>query len=518
MVSVPTGLRPSAGKGVPLPALAAQIGAVLADSSNGRVAVPDVPVTGVTLRAQDVLPGDLFAALPGSSTHGARYAGDAIQGGAVAVLTDAAGVAEMATRAHTVPTLVHPDPRGVLGGLAATVYGNPSERVTVVGITGTSGKTTTTYLVESGLRAGGRTPGLIGTVGIRIDGADIPSALTTPEAPALQAMFAAMAERGVDTVVMEVSSHALTLGRVDGTNFAVGGFTNLSRDHLDFHPSMADYFEAKALLFDPGSPLRARRVVVCIDDDAGRAMAARAGDAITVSTADQPANWRAFDAAPMGAGGQNFTVVDPAGGHHRVGIRMPGSYNVANCLVALAILDSIGVSPEQAAPGLLQTRVPGRLEEIDRGQDFLALVDYAHKPEALRAVLSTLLQPDHRLAVVFGAGGERDPGKRGPMGEIAAQLADLVVVTDDNPRAEDPAAIRREILSGAAQGGGAARVVEIADRREAIRHAVAWAGPGDVVVIAGKGHETGQRGAGEVRPFDDRVELASALKALRTQR
>jgi len=197
---------------------------------------------------------------------------------------------------------------------------------------------------------------------------------------------------------------------------------------------------------------------------------------------------------------------------------MPGSYNVANCLVALAILDSIGVSPEQAAPGLLQTRVPGRLEEIDRGQDFLALVDYAHKPEALRAVLTTLLQPDHRLAVVFGAGGERDPGKRGPMGEIAAQLADLVVVTDDNPRGEDPAAIRREILSGAAEGGGAARVVEIADRREAIRHAVAWAGPGDVVVIAGKGHETGQRGAGEVRPFDDRVELASALKALRTQR
>jgi UDP-N-acetylmuramoyl-L-alanyl-D-glutamate--2,6-diaminopimelate ligase len=503
---------------VPLPALAAQIGAVLADGPDGRVAVPGVPVTGVTLRAQDVLPGDLFAALPGSSTHGARYAGDAIQRGAVAVLTDAAGVAEMATRAHAVPTLVHPDPRGVLGGLAATVYGNPSERVTVVGITGTSGKTTTTYLVESGLRSGGRTPGLIGTVGIRIDGADIPSALTTPEAPALQAMFAAMAERGVDTVVMEVSSHALTLGRVDGTNFTVGGFTNLSRDHLDFHHSMADYFEAKALLFDPDSPLRARRVVVCIDDGAGRAMAARAGDAITVSTADQPAHWRAFDAAPMGAGGQNFTVVDPAGVHHRLGIRLPGSYNVANCLVALAILDSVGVSPEQAAPGLLQTRVPGRLEEIDRGQDFLALVDYAHKPEALRAVLSTLLQPDHRLAVVFGAGGERDPGKRGPMGEIAAQLADLVVVTDDNPRGEDPAAIRREILSGAVEGGGAARVVEIADRREAIRHAVAWAGPGDVVVIAGKGHETGQRGAGEVRPFDDRVELARALKALRTPR
>ena len=516
---VPTGLRPGAGAGGRLPALAAQVGAVMADSPDRPAAVPDVPVTGVTLRAQDVQPGDLFAALAGSATHGARYAGEAIERGAVAVLTDAAGVAEMARLpdfpARGVPTLVHPAPRSVLGGLAATVYGNPSEKLTVVGITGTSGKTTTTYMVESGLRAGGRTAGLIGTIGIRIDDADIPSALTTPEAPALQAMLAAMAERGVDTVVMEVSSHALTLGRVDGTGFAVGGFTNLSRDHLDFHPSMADYFEAKALLFDPHSVLRARTAVVCVDDDAGRAMAARAGAAITVSAADQPADWRARDVTPMGAGGQEFTVVDPAGAHHRVSIRLPGRYNVANCLVALAILDAVGVPVEQAAPGLLETRVPGRLEEIDCGQDFLALVDYAHKPGALRAVLTTLSRPDRRLAVVFGAGGERDPGKRRPMGEIAAELADLVVVTDDNPRGEDPAAIRREILAGAAEGGGAAQVVEIADRRAAIRHAAAWAGPGDVVVIAGKGHETGQRSAGQTRPFDDRVELARALEALR---
>lgn len=509
----PTALRPSDTAGARLPALAARIGAAPAD---GAEAVPDVPVTGVTLRAQDVRPGDLFAALPGSTTHGARFAGDAIERGAVAVLTDAAGVAEMAGRAGTVPTLVHPAPRAVLGGLAAAVYGNPSEKMTVVGITGTSGKTTTTYLVESGLRAGGRTPGLIGTVGIRIDGADIPSALTTPEAPALQAMLAAMAERGVDTVVMEVSSHALTLGRVDGTGFAIGAFTNLSRDHLDFHPTMADYFEAKASLFDPGSPLRARTAIVCIDDDAGRAMAARAGDAITVSATGRPADWRAVDAAPLGAGGQEFTAVDPAGAHHRIGIRLPGDYNVANCLVALAILDAAGVPPERAAPGLLETRVPGRLEEIDRGQDFLALVDYAHKPGALRAVLTALARPGHRLAVVFGAGGERDPGKRGPMGEIAAELADLVVVTDDNPRGEDPAAIRREILAGAA--GGPARVVEVADRRAAIEHAVAWAGPGDVVVIAGKGHETGQRSGGQTRPFDDRVELARALEALEARR
>lgn len=509
-MSVPSALRPSAAAGVRLPALAADIGAAPA----GDRAVPNLPVTGVTLRAQEVRPSDLFAALPGSTTHGARYAGDAIERGAVAVLTDAGGVAEMGALGQSVPVLVHPDPRGVLGGLAATVYGNPSERVTVVGVTGTSGKTTTTYLIESALRAAGHTAGLIGTIGIRIDGADIPSALTTPEAPALQAMLAAMAEQGVDTVVMEVSSHALTLGRVDGTRFAVGGFTNLSRDHLDFHPTMADYFEAKAMLFDPGSPLRARRVVVCVDDDAGRAMAARAGDAITVSAEGRPAHWRATDVAPMGAAGQQFTAIDPAGARHQLGVRLPGHYNVANCLVALAILDAVGVSPEQASTGLLQARVPGRMEEIDAGQDFLALVDYAHKPGALRAVLTTLARPDRRLAVVFGAGGERDPGKRAPMGATAAELADLVVVTDDNPRGEDPASIRREILAGATESGCAADIVEIADRRDAIRHAVAWAGPGDVVLIAGKGHETGQSAGGHTRPFDDRVELAQALRDL----
>ncbi len=529
-MSEPTGLRPSVTAGVRLPELAAQVGAVLAsgvavpdvavpDVAVPDVAIPDVAVTGVTLRAQDARPGDLFAALPGSATHGGRYAGDAIDRGAVAVLTDAAGVAELSDLVTAVPVLMHPDTRGVLGGLAAAVYGHPSEKMTVVGITGTSGKTTTAYMVESALRAAGRTTGLIGTIGVRIDGVDIPSALTTPEAPALQAMLAAMAERGVDTVVMEVSSHALALGRVDGTVFAVAGFTNLSRDHLDFHSSMEAYFDAKALLFDPGSPLRARHAVVCVDDDAGRAMADRFGDAITVRTTDQPARpgqWSAVDVAPREPGGQGapargseFTAVDPAGGRHRVGIGLVGRYNVANALLALAVVDAIGVSPERAAPGLLQTQVPGRMEDVDVGQDFLALVDYAHKPGALRAVLTALARPGRRLAVVFGAGGQRDPGKRRPMGEVAAELADLVVVTDDNPRNEEPAEIRREIVAGAS--AGAAEVVEIADRREAIRYAVAWAGPGDVVLIAGKGHETGQAAGGTTRLFDDRVELAEAL-------
>lgn len=506
-------LRPDVGAGTSLRVLAAQIGAVAVAGET----VPDLPITGLTLRAQDVRPGDLFAALPGATTHGARFAADAVARGAVAVLSDGAGVAEIADGAALpgIPVLVHPEPRAALGELAAQVYGHPCDRVTVIGITGTSGKTTTTYLIEAGLRAAGRTAGLIGTVGVRIDGVDLPSALTTPEAPALQALLAAMAQRGVDTAVMEVSSHALTLGRVDGTRFAVGAFTNLSRDHLDFHPTMADYFEAKARLFDSASPLHAARSVVCVDDDAGAAMAARATAPVTVSATGRPADWRVERVSARGSQGREFIAVDPAGVHHPIGIGLPGDYNVANCLVALAILDAVGVSPEQAAPGLREARVPGRMEAIDRGQGFLALVDYAHKPGALEAVLATLRQElrdtTGRLAVVFGAGGDRDHGKREPMGRIAAQAADLVVVTDDNPRGEDPAEIRRAVLAGAA--GGSAQVVEIGDRRAAIEHAVAWAQPGDVVLIAGKGHETGQTAAGHTQPFDDRVELAQALEA-----
>ena len=239
-------LRPNHPVGQVLGRLAEQVRAVPA----GGVTVPNVQVTGVTLRGQNAQPGDLFAALPGASSHGGRYAADAVAQGAVAVLTDAAGVDAMGGDVG-VPVLIHPDPRSVLGELAATVYGHPSDRLRVIGVTGTSGKTTTTYLAEAGLRSAERVAGLIGTVGVRIDGRDQPSALTTPEAPDLQALLAVMVEQGVDTVVMEVSSHALTLGRVDGVHFAVGGFTNLSRDHLDFHPTMQDYFDAKARLFDP---------------------------------------------------------------------------------------------------------------------------------------------------------------------------------------------------------------------------------------------------------------------------
>ncbi|MGK2880997.1 MAG: UDP-N-acetylmuramoyl-L-alanyl-D-glutamate--2,6-diaminopimelate ligase [Mycobacterium sp.] len=493
-----------------LPDLAALIGALPADGTS----VADITVTGVTLRAQDGLLGDLFAALPGSTTHGATFVDAAVERGAVAVLTDSAGLVVMRSRCP-VPVLVHPAPRAVLGEVAAAVYGRPSEKLRVVGVTGTSGKTTTTYLAEAGLRSAGRRVGLIGTVGIRIDGDHLPSSLTTPEAPALQALLALMLERGVDTVVMEVSSHALTLGRVDSVAFAVGGFTNLSRDHLDFHPTMEDYFEAKARLFDPKSPAHAASTVVCVDDDAGRAMAARCVAPVTISSSTVPADWSATEGQALPDGSQDFVAVDPAGVRHGVRIRLPGGYNVANCLVALALLDALGVSPEQAAAGLRDAQVPGRLEPVDRGQDFLALVDYAHKPGALRAVLGALRGGrTGRLAVVFGAGGNRDPGKRAPMGAVAAEFAQLVVITDDNPRDEDPAGIRSAIHTGAVAAATQAQVVDIGDRRDAIRHAVEWAEPGDTVLIAGKGHEAGQTARGQTRPFDDRTELIAALDKL----
>lgn len=500
-------LRPSHPAGQALGPLADRMDALIQPADRGR----DMVVTGVTLSSQDARPGDLFAALPGASSHGGRHAGDAVRRGAVAVLTDPEGVSLMGSD-PAVPVLVRHDPRSVLGELAATVYGNPSQHLRVIGVTGTSGKTTTTYLVEAGLQAADRVAGLVGTVGIRIAGEDLPSALTTPEAPDLQALLALMLERGTDTVVMEVSSHALSLGRVDGVRFAVGGFTNLSRDHLDFHPTMADYFDAKARLFTPGSPTAAAESVVCVDDDAGRAMAALAQHPVTVSAMGRDADWRVEDVRTVERAAQEFFAVDPAGVHHGLCIGLPGRYNVANTLLAAALLDAVGVSPEQAAPGLRAARVPGRLEPIDRGQDFLAVVDYAHKPGALRAVLETLReQTTGRVAVVFGAGGNRDPGKREPMGRVAAELADLVVVTDDNPRDEDPAVIRSAIVAGAALGP--APVVEIGDRREAIAHAVGWARAGDVVLIAGKGHEAGQTSHGRTRPFDDRDELAAALDA-----
>jgi UDP-N-acetylmuramoyl-L-alanyl-D-glutamate--2,6-diaminopimelate ligase len=320
-------------------------------------------------------------------------------------------------------------------------------------------------------------------------------------------------------VAAEVSSHALRLGRVDGTRFAVGAFLNLSQDHLDFHPSMEDYFRAKCRLFDadadPGSAVRpADRAVVVVDDEWGRRLAGLRPDAVTVSADPQGrADWTAGESATTEQGTQTFTARGPNG--LRVDVELPllGRFNVANALVALAITDALGADVHAAAAGLAHVRVPGRLEPVVRGQDFRVLVDYAHKPGAVAAVLrSVRAQATGRVAVVLGAGGDRDPGKRSLMGAAAAEVADLVVVTDDNPRSEDPAEIRAAVRAGAeAAAGDRTRVEEIGDRGEAIAAAIDWARSGDVVVIAGKGHETGQDVAGTVFPFDDRVRAAEEL-------
>jgi UDP-N-acetylmuramoyl-L-alanyl-D-glutamate--2,6-diaminopimelate ligase len=492
--------RPRSVRPVALPAVAAAIGVPATGPRAGSTVV-----SGVTLRAADVRPGDLFAALPGSRVHGADYAAGAVAAGAVAVLTDPDGARRPALTG--VPVLVHPRPRDVLGAAAALVHGDPTARLGVLGVTGTSGKTTTAYLLEAGLRAAGRAAGLIGTVGTRIDGRPLPSALTTPEAPDLQALFAVMAEAGVTDVAMEVSSHALAMGRVGGTRFAVAAFTNLSQDHLDFHRDMEDYFAAKATLFDG----RAEHAVVCVDDEWGQRLAARVPGVVTVSTTG-PAAWRAVDTRAAPDGGQTFTAIIPDGTRLPVRLRLPGAFNVANAAVALACLDAVGVPAAVAAEGFATVAVPGRMQRVDAGQPFLAVVDYAHKPGAVAALLDALRpQVPGRLIVVLGCGGDRDRGKRPMMGATAAARADLLVVTDDNPRTEDPAAIRAEMLAGARGAPAAGEVREIDDRRAAIAAAVGWARPGDAVVVAGKGHETGQEIRGVKHPFDDAAELAAAL-------
>lgn len=467
----------------------------------------DGRVTGVTLDSRRVLAGDLYAALPGARRHGAEFVADVIEAGAAAVLTDEAGAALVPT---TVPTLVVPDPRRVLGAVSAGVYGRPATAMAMVGVTGTQGKTTITRLLESGLQQAGIVSAVIGTVGTRIAGADLATALTTPEAPDLHALFALMRERAVRCCAIEVSSHALVLGRVDGVVFDVAVFTNLGRDHLDFHTDVEDYFRAKAVLF---TPERARLGLVDIDDAFGRRLVDEATVPVrTVSGRGSDADWTATD-LELGADGSRFLVRGPAGEQVRASVALPGDFNVANTVAAVAAAAEAGFDAERVAAGIAASPgVPGRLERVDVGQDFTVVVDYAHKPDAVAAVLGTLRPvTTGRLIVVLGAGGDRDRGKRPLMGEIAAEGCDLLIVTDDNPRTEDAAAIRAEILAGAAHRR--AEVREIGGRRDAIGAALELAGPGDVVLVAGKGHESGQEVAGVVHPFDDRAVVRELLEA-----
>jgi UDP-N-acetylmuramoyl-L-alanyl-D-glutamate--2,6-diaminopimelate ligase len=467
----------------------------------------DVAVTGATLRAQHVLPGDVFAALPGARAHGADFTADAVSAGAVAVLTDAAGAARPAVRAANVPVLVHGDPRAALGPLAAHIYGEPSLALKIIGVTGTSGKTTTTYMVDAGLAAAGVTTGLIGTVETRIAGQRLASAFTTPEAPDLQALLAVMRERGITHVPMEVSSHALELERVGGTHFAVGAFTNLSQDHLDFHSDMEEYFQAKARLFDG----RSDRAVICVDGDWGARLVTP--ESVTVAMT-RDAQWTAADLTTSRSGEQSFRIRTPHGPEIPVVLPMPGLFNVANALLAAACLNAAGIEDEAIRAGLSSVQVPGRMERVAIGQDFTAVVDYSHKPEAVALALDAVrARTEGRVIIALGCGGDRDTAKRPLMGQAAARRADLLVITDDNPRSEDPAAIRAAMREGALNTPGRGEVIEVGDRREAIATAVRAARPGDVVVIAGKGHETGQEIAGVVHPFSDRDELEAAIRA-----
>ena len=459
--------------------------------------VAERTVTGCALDSRAVEPGDLYAALPGASAHGADFAAQAVSAGAAAVLTDPAGAGAFA--AYGVPVLVAEDPRAVLGAVARWVHDDPAAGMLVLGITGTNGKTTTAFLLEAALRAAGHRTGLLGTVLTRIGDEVLPSVRTTPEAPDLQALLAVMRERGTTAVAMEVSSHALVLGRVDGVGFEVAAFTNLSQDHLDFHPSMADYEAAKASLF---TPARARRAVLNVGDPAGRRIAR--STALPVTTYGEDADWSARE-VDLRPDGSTFRLLGP-GVDLRVSLALPGSFNVANALAALACLGAAGVSVQDGVRGIAElSGVPGRMERVEAGQPFLALVDYAHTPDAVSRLLSAVRTfTSGRVIVVLGCGGDRDHAKRPLMG-AAASAADLAILTSDNPRSEDPQAILDEMAVGAPEA-----LLEV-DRRAAIARAVAAAGPGDAVVVAGKGHESGQEAAGVLTPFDDRAVLREVL-------
>jgi len=457
---------------------------------------PAVEIGGLAYDNRAVEPGTLFFCVPGFTRDGHDFAPDAIERGAAAlVVARPLGLG--------VPEVQVDDVRAAMAVAAARFYGDPTARLPVIGVTGTNGKTTTAFLVRSLLEAAGRQCGLLGTVTSVVAGEERPTVRTTPEAIDLQRTFRAMLDGGDTACAMEISSHALELRRADGIHVAVAIFTNLTQDHLDFHPTMEDYFQAKRRLF--ASPLTDVRVAN-IDDPYGRRLAEEFPGTVTIG-----GDYRAV-AVRGGFAGTDCTFATPDGDFD-VHVPLPGHFNVTNALGAWAAARAVGVEPGVLARALPDAaRVPGRFEPVVEGQPFAVLVDYAHTPDSLENVLRAARElADGRVIAVFGAGGDRDRGKRPLMGEIGARLADVCLVTSDNPRSEDPEAIIAEILAGT---GGAPNVASDPDRRASIHRAVALAEPGDVVVIAGKGHEQGQEFAdGRKEPFDD---VSVAREALRS--
>jgi UDP-N-acetylmuramoyl-L-alanyl-D-glutamate--2,6-diaminopimelate ligase len=459
----------------------------------------DTEIADLAYDNRAVRPGTLFFCVPGFSRDGHDFAADAVERGAAALVVER-------PLELLVPQVQVPSVRAAMAPAAARFFGDPTARLQVVGVTGTNGKTTTAYLVRALLEAAGRQCGLLGTVTSWIGGRERAVERTTPEAIDLQRAFRAMVDGGDAACALEVSSHALALHRADAVHYDVAIFTNLTQDHLDFHPDMEAYFQAKRRLFSltPGTK------VANVDDEHGRRLARDFPDAITVGIDAPDALWRATDLASEMAGSR-FRARTPEG---EVELRspLPGRFNVLNVLGAAAAVRALGVPLDTIAATLPHAgRVPGRFEPIDEGQPFAVLVDYAHTPDSLENVLRAA-RPLARgqLAVVFGCGGDRDRAKRPMMGAIAAELADRVIVTSDNPRSEDPEEIVREVLAGAGPG-----VRAEVDRRRAIVAAVEEAEPGDVVVIAGKGHEQGQELAGGRKvPFDDATVVREALRRL----
>ena len=476
---------------MPLAAVAARVaGAVV--RGDGATTVVDAE-----LDHRRVAPGSLFFCVAGRSVDGHVFGARAIEAGAAALVVERWLDVDA-------PQVLVPSVRRAMGPMSAAVFGDPAAAMTIVGVTGTNGKTTVVQLLRSIFEADGRRSGAIGTVGATIGDEHVPLERTTPEAPDLFRLLARMRAQGVAAVAIEVSSHALAQDRVDGIRFDAAVFTNLSQDHLDFHPSIEAYFDAKASLFRPE---RAAHGVINVDDPWGRRLLAADVPRTTYGLFAE-ADVRADDVRST-VTGSTFSV---AGVEVRTALR--GSFNVSNCLAAFAAAGVVGVAPETSAVGIGAVReVPGRMEPIDAGQDFLVVVDYAHTPDSIRSVLAAARPlTAGRVIVVFGCGGDRDRAKRPPMGMAATEGADLTVVTSDNPRSEDPLAILAEIEPGAAAGGG--RYVVEPDRRAAIRLALAEAREGDVVVIAGKGHERVQEFADRVVPFDDRAVAREELEAL----
>ena len=460
-------------------------------------AAQDLDVRRVVNDSRQVAPGDLFVAVSGAKTDGLAHVPEALERGAIAIISDRP--APSRTRA---PWIRVPSARRALALLSARIHGDPAERLVLAGVTGTNGKTSTAVLLEAMLERHYGKAGFLGTIGYRTPRREIEAGRTTPEAPLIQELLAELVADGVPAAAMEVSSHALSLDRVEGCRFDVAVFTNLTRDHLDFHGDMDGYYEAKRHLFDLRKP--GAVAVVNTDDPFGRRLFSEAAAPVSSFSPSGGAADDRAEAAVCDLSGTSFDVVSSAG---RFSLASPllGRFQVANLLGAAAAARRVGVSPEEiaeAAAGVVN--VPGRLERVEAGQAYPILVDYAHTPDALERLLQAVRElTDRKIILVFGCGGDRDRGKRAPMGEIAGRLADIAIATSDNPRSESPEAILREVEAGLIRSG-ATKYLKIVERREAIRQALELANPGTVVVIAGKGHETTQTIGSQELPFDDR--------------